>query len=99
MIEFVKEYGVSSVEYANILASLHPNIISDIELSESEVRKVLSFYKEYGASEYLGNMILKRPDLIVIPMESLEEILSKVNKDIFINIIKNNIEDLIILGI
>ena len=99
MIEYIKEYGVTSIEYANIINNLSNTIIDAIALSETEVRKVLTYYNQFGINENLGLIILKRPDLILIPVESLEEILSKVNKDIFINIINNNIEDLILIGI
>lgn len=99
MIEFIKEYGISNIDYENILHNLKSDFIELISLSEPSVREVLSYYNGLGITSSLTKIFLNRPDLILISLENLKELVEKVDIDLFRNFIDKEIENLILLGI
>ena len=99
MIEFIKEYGVTTLDYEYIMHNIKQEIIEHISLSESSVREVLEYYNELGITYNIGKILVMRPDLILTSIENLEEQFSKVNKEVLISIIDKSVEDLILLGI
>ena len=99
MIEFIKEYGVTTFDYEYIMHNMKQDIIENIALSENSVREVLDFYNDIGITKNISKIIINRPDLILITKENLKETISKIDLNIFINIIEKSIDDLILLGI
>lgn len=99
MIEYIKEYGVTSMDYDYILSNIPKDILDIMTLTENSVREVLDYYNTIGLSESVGKIIIKRPDLIIIEKSVLEELISKIEIKTFVNIVKSSIDDLIILGI
>lgn len=99
MIEFIKEYGISNIDYENILHNLKSDFIELISLSEPSVREVLSYYNGLGITSSLTKIFLNRPDLILISLENLKELIEKVDIDLFKSFIDKEIENLILLGI
>ena len=78
--------------------SLSKNTLTSLELSRSVVIETLNYYKSLGIED-LTNIIVKRPDLVLIKKEDIEQSISKVNKELIINIFNNDIDDLILFGI
>ncbi len=78
--------------------SLSKNTLTSLELSRSVVIETLNYYKSLGIKD-LTNIIVKRPDLVLIKKEDIEQSISKVNKELIINIFNNDIDDLILFGI
>lgn len=99
MIEFIKEYGVTTFDYEYIMHNMKQDIIENIALSENSVREVLAYYNEIGITANIGKILVMRPDLILISKENLSELISKIDINVFINIVDKSIEDLILLGI
>lgn len=99
MIEFIKEYGVSINDYENILKNTRVDVIENIALSENSVREVLEYYNSIGISYNISKLIIKRPDLIIISKKHLENLLSKIDINVFKEKVENSIDDLVILGI
>lgn len=99
MIEYIKEYGVTTLDYEYIMHNLKPDIIESLSLSENSVRDILAYYNEIGITYNIGKILVMRPDLILISKENLENLLSKIDHEVLLNIIDKSIEDLILLGI
>lgn len=99
MIEYIKEYGITSLDYEYILHNVSRDVIQALSLSENSVREVLDFYNDIGITKNISKIIINRPDLILITKENLKETISKIDLNVFINIIEKSIEDLILLGI
>lgn len=99
MIEYIKEYGITNLDYDYIMHNLKMSYIELMSLTEPNVRKVLEYYNSIGITHDISEIIIKRPDLILISLENLKELLSKIDQEIFIKLVSNNIDELIILGI
>ena len=99
MIEYIKEYGITSLDYEYILHNISRDVIQALSLSENSVREVLDFYNDIGITKNISKIIINRPDLILITKENLKETISKIDLNVFINIIEKSIDDLILLGI
>lgn len=99
MIEYIKEYGITTLDYEYIMHNVSEDIIQNLALSENMVREVLEYYNEIGINRTISNIIINRPDLILISKENLKDTISKIDLNVFINIVEKSIEDLILLGI
>ena len=99
MIEYIKEYGITSLDYEYILHNVSRDVIQALSLSENSVREVLDFYNDIGITKNISKIIINRPDLILITKENLKETISKIDLNVFINIIEKSIDDLLLLGI
>ena len=99
MIEYIKEYGVTSTDYEIIVKILSKELIDLMTLSEYKVREILDYYNSIGLTESLSKLIINRPDLILIEREVLDELISKIDAKTFATIVKTSIDDLIVLGI
>ena len=73
MIDYVKEYGVTDLDFEYIMNNLNRDIIDNMILSEPNVREVLSYYNKIGIKENVAKIIVTRPDLILISRKKLEE--------------------------
>lgn len=99
MIDYIKEYGVTSLDFEYILHNLKPDVIELFALSENSVREVLDFYNKLGITSNLSKLIVCRPDLVLTTVPCLEELLKNIELNSFINIVDKSCEDLILLGI
>lgn len=99
MIEFIKEYGVTTLDYEYIMHNIRQDIIELMALSEDSVREVLAYYNELGITYNIGKILVLRPDLVLTPKVNLEETFSKLDREVLLNIIDKSVEDLILLGI
>lgn len=99
MIEFIKEYGITNLDYSYIMHNLKKDIIEAIALNEKKVREVLDYYNTIGIDKNLSKIIMNRPDLILISLENLKDLFSRIDAEVLINIIDISIEDLVLLGI
>lgn len=99
MIGYIKEYGVTNLDYDFIMHNVKSDIIELLALSESQVRDNLEYYNELGIKKNISKLILYRPDLILISKENLIELLSKIDKKVFITTLEKKVEDLILFGI
>ena len=50
-----------------------------------------------GLTDSLHKLILYRLDLIIMPIDQLKSLLSKVDKELFVRLVKTNIKNLILL--
>ncbi len=99
MIDYIKEYGVTTIDYEYIIHNVKSDILELIELSETSVREVLTFYNSIGIYEEISTIIIHRPDLILTQLNVLEEAIKKVRVNAFVGMVRNDIDNLIILGI
>lgn len=99
MIEFIKEYGITTIDYEYIIHNVDKGIIQNIALSENNVREILDFYNDIGITKEISNIIINRPDLILTNKENLKDTISKIDVDVFKTVIHKSIDDLILLGI
>lgn len=99
MIEYIKEYGITNRDYEYIKTHTPQYILDTLILSENNVREVLQYYNSLGITESLANIFINRPDLIIINKDYIEGLVTKIGEKIFYNLVKESIEDLILLGI
>ncbi len=99
MIEFIKEYGVTNLDFEYIMHNLKLDVIEMMCLSESNVRKNLAFYNELGITSNIAKIIMSRPDLIIIEPASLKKMVGNIDKELFVNVVDKSIEDLILVGV
>ena len=97
MIEYLKEYGISNFDYEFLMANLTQEDIQKLMLAETNVRETLLYYNKLGLTDSLHKLILYRLDLIIMPIDQLKSLLSKVDKELFVRLVKTNIKNLILL--
>lgn len=98
MLNYLLDLNISPEEIYDINHTLNEDIITSLELSKSIVIETLNYYKELGITN-LSNIIINRPDLVLIKKDDVKESVSKMDKELFISLINNDIEDLILFGI
>lgn len=98
MINYLLDLGLSQEQLYDIKEEVSKEVYTALELSRSAVVETLTYYKELGVNN-LYNIIVKRPDLVLIKKEDIKASISKIDKQLFINLVNNNIEDLILFGI
>lgn len=99
MIEYIKEYGVTNLDFEYISHNVKPEIIELIALSEVTVRENLAYYNSIGIASDIAKIIVARPDLILNDKETIIKTISKIDMNLFRNVVNKSIEDLIILGV
>ena len=98
MINYLLDLGLSQEQLYDTKEEVSNEVYTALELSQSAVVETLTYYKELGVNN-LYNIIVKRPDLVLIKKEDIKASISKIDKQLFINLVNNNIEDLILFGI
>ena len=98
MLNYLLDLNISPEEIYDINHTLNEDVITSLELSKSIVIETLNYYKELGITN-LSNIIINRPDLVLIKKDDVKESVSKMDKELFISLINNDIEDLILFGI
>lgn len=99
MIEYIKEYGVTNLDFEYIMHNLKLDVIEMMCLSEINVRKNLTYYNELGITSDIAKIIMARPDLILIELSTLKKIVDNIDKKLFVTIVNKSIEDLILMGV
>ena len=97
MIEYLKEYGISNFDYLYLLKNLNPEDIQRLMLAEANVRENLLYFNKLGLKENFHKLILYRLDLVIMPLDQLKYLLSKIDKELFVQLVNTNIKNLILL--
>ena len=66
MIEYIKEYGITSLDYEYILHNVSRDVIQALSLSENSVREVLDFYNDIGITKNISKIIKKSIDDLIL---------------------------------
>jgi hypothetical protein len=98
MLNYLLDLQFSPEQIHDINEKLEDNILISLEISKNIVIDTLNYYKEIGIKD-LYNLIINRPDLVLIKREDIEKTISKVTNKLFVNLVNNDIEDLILFGI
>lgn len=99
MIGYIKNYGISSVQYEYILRDLKKEYLDILDIEEENIKEVLAYYNELGIKESIYNIIMKRFDLIINSKDELETKLAKIDIKLLRKIVKENIDSLVMFGI
>ena len=97
MIEYLKEYGISSFDFEYLMKNLSQEDIQRLMLAETNVRENLLYYNKLGLKDSLHKLILYRLDLVIMPLDQLKYLLSKIDKELFVKLVNTNIRNLILL--
>ena len=97
MTEYLKEYGISNYDYEYLMSKLSQEEIQRLILAETNVRENLLYFNKLGITESLYKIILQRMDLVIMPIDQLKYLLSKVDKELFVQLVNTNIKNLILL--
>ena len=98
MLNYLLDLQFSPEQIHDINEKLEDNILMSLEISKNIVIDTLNYYKEIGIKD-LHNLIINRPDLVLIKREDIEKTISKVTNKLFVNLVNNDIEDLILFGV
>lgn len=99
MLDFIKEYGVTNIDYETIIHDIRKDILNDILLSKNNVIEVLKYFNSIGIKENISKIIMYRPDLVLMPINSLKDMLKDIDNKLLVRVINKDIKDLIIFGI
>ena len=99
MIGYIKNYGISNVQYEYILRDLKKEYLDILDIEEETIKEVLAYYNELGIKESIYNIIMKRFDLIINSKDELETKLAKIDIKLLRKIVKENIDSLVMFGI
>lgn len=99
MISYIKNYGISNIQYEYILRDLKKEYLDILDIEEENIKEVLAYYNELGIKESIYNIIMKRFDLIINTKAELETKLAKIDIKLLRKIVKNNIDSLVMFGI
>lgn len=99
MIGYIKNYGISNVQYEYILRDLKKEYLDILDIEEENIKEVLAYYNELGIKESIYNIIMKRFDLIINSKAELETKLAKIDIKLLRKIVKDNIDSLVMFGI
>ena len=99
MIGYIKNYGISNVQYEYILRDLKKEYLDMLDIEEENIKEVLAYYNELGIKESIYNIIMKRFDLIINSKDELETKLAKIDIKLLRKIVKENIDSLVMFGI
>ncbi len=99
MIGYIKNYGISNVQYEYILRDLKKEYLDILDIEEENIKEVLAYYNELGIKESIYNIIMKRFDLIINSKAELETKIAKIDIKLLRKIVKDNIDSLVMFGI
>ena len=99
MIGYIKNYGISNVQYEYILRDLKKEYLDILDIEEENIKEVLAYYNELGIKESIYNLIMKRFDLIINSKAELETKIAKIDIKLLRKIVKDNIDSLVMFGI
>ena len=99
MIGYIKNYGISNIQYEYILRDLKKEYLDILDIEEENIKEVLAYYNELGIKESIYNIIMKRFDLIINSKDELETKLAKIDIKLLRKIVKDNIDSLVMFGI
>ncbi len=99
MIDYIKDYGVSNIDYDYIINNMKKSTLEALSLASDNVKETLKYYNSLGLSKDISKIILKRPDLVLMPKDNLVNLFNKIDKKVLAIIIDKDIDDLILFGI
>ncbi len=99
MISYIKNYGISNIQYEYILRDLKKEYLDILDIEEESIKEVLAYYNELGIKESIYNIIMKRFDLIINTKAELETKLAAIDIKLLRKIVKNNVDSLVMFGI
>lgn len=99
MIGYIKNYGISNVQYEYILRDLKKEYLDILDIEEENIKEVLAYYNELSIKESIYNIIMKRFDLIINSKAELETKIAKIDIKLLRKIVKDNIDSLVMFGI
>ena len=97
MIDYIKDYGISNFDFGYLMNNLTQEEIQRLMLAEANVRENLLYYNKLGLKDNLYKLILHRMDLVIMPLDQLKYLLSKIDKELFVQLVNTNIKNLILL--
>lgn len=98
MLNYLLDLDISPEEIYDINHKLDKNIIEVLEVSKNNVIDVLRFYRLKGVTNITG-LLINRPDLVLLNMQEATKTVDKLENNLFVDLVNNNIEDLIEFGV
>ena len=98
MLNFLLDLDVSPEEIYDINHTASRTTVELMELSRNLVKETIAYFKSLGVTNVV-DLIVKRPDLVLMNNLDLQEILIKIDNDLLIDLINYNIDELIEFGV
>ena len=98
MLNYLLDLNISPEEIYDINHALDSKIIEVLEISKNNVKDVLKYYRLIGVTN-ITELIINRPDLVLINVEEAITTVKKLEDGLFVDLVNNNIKDLILFGV
>ena len=98
MLNFLLDLDISPEEIYDINHTASRTTVELMELSRNLVKETIAYFKSLGVTNVV-DLIVKRPDLVLMNNLDLQEILIKIDNDLLIDLINYNIDELIEFGV
>lgn len=99
MLEFLKEYIVNEEDYGRIITTLSKSVEQALYLAQNVVKENIELLISLNLYDCIVNIILYRPDLLLLNTEILNNSINKIDLSLLKSTIKNNINNLVLLGL
>lgn len=98
MLNYLLDLDISPEEIYDINHTLDKGTIEILEISKNNVKDILRFYRLKGVTNICG-LIINRPDLVLLNIDEADKNINKLEDGLFVELVNNNIEDLIVFGV
>lgn len=93
MLKYLEQFNINEEEINLLKQNLKPNVVEDFEVMRNNVIEILTYLKDLGVTNLLG-VITHRPDLCFRSVNTLEQNLTTLDKDLLLFVFNNSIDDL-----
>ena len=88
-MEYLYEFGLDNTDIEIMTENLDDNTYSELSLFKNLIKTNLLFLKDFGIKNY-NKIMVKYPEILLRDTASLENVLSKFDKDDLIEKVDNN---------
>ena len=88
-MEYLYEFGLDNTDIEILAESLDDNLFSDFTLLKNLIKANINYIKDFGITNY-NKIVVKYPEIFLRDTSSLENVLSKFDKDDLIQKVENN---------
>ncbi len=93
-LNYLKRYNLSNGKIDYIKSVLNLEVINNLINMKDVIIENLDFLKEFGIEDFT-ELIINRPDLLLLTTSKLEQKLSKLDRDFLLHIFNKSIGDLV----
>ena len=94
MLSYLKEYDLSDDQIKDIINTYDNVLLKNLNFSKRNVKEIIKYLKDFGVED-IYNVIKNRIDLFFLPLSLVKQNFTKLDKNKFLYLLNNSIDDLI----